>query len=132
MGHHLMIAVMASMLVLDARRHLATISEPAAHKGDFIGLRRADLRRDLNNVLIVGALFHHVGHHDRLLVVRDHVLHEPDIVSRVCCCGYALGLIDGEVARIFAWGTRLHDWDILCRGDRDAHRRSAAEAYKPN
>ena len=56
--------------------------EPAAHKGDFVGLRAADARAQQTQLLIFSVRGDPRGHHDRLRMMHDHPLHEGDVGGR--------------------------------------------------
>ena len=62
-----------------ARHLLAARLEPALHHLDLVRLRHVDALGEHPHVVALGPLRQQRGHLERLRVMADHPLHEPDV-----------------------------------------------------
>ncbi len=88
---------------------LAALTKPVLHELDLVSLRCIDAPGDVDQLLPVRAVGHQRGHLDGLVMVRDHVLHEPGIRRRVARIRDLNGLIRAELTRRLARRPRLND-----------------------
>ena len=122
-GHAHMAAAMRRMIhaLMSGMRvgnRLAPLGQPAAHELDLVGLGGGDAPANVANCLRVGPRLDQPDHVHGLLVVDDHVLHEPDIGLGIAGVGDLRGLLGGQGARRLAGRTGLDDGRILRRCDR--------------
>ena len=103
------VAGMHSCVVRRIRRRLAAIAQPLLHECHLVLLGEGNSSRRVDHLLPVGAIGHEFGHLDGLMMVRNHVLHEPHVrgrIARVCYIGRFFG---GEFPRRFARRAGLND-----------------------
>jgi hypothetical protein len=74
---------------------------------DLVALRRVDTPRDVYQLGIVGAVSHERRHFDGLVMMRDHVLHEPHVIRRVTGPRNPDRLCGADLARRIAGRARL-------------------------
>jgi hypothetical protein len=96
-----------------ARRCLATVAQPPAHERDLVGLGGGDPPGRIHNLAAIGPPADQRSHLHRLLVVQDHVLHEPHIIRGEACVGDADGFGRAQHARRLAWRSWLQDRHLL-------------------
>ncbi len=58
------------------RHVLGAFAQPLLHEFDLVTLRDIDAARHVDQLLAVGAISRELGHFQRLVVMRNHVLHE--------------------------------------------------------
>ena len=95
---------------------LATIAQPSLHELDFILLRDVNAAGDIQQLLAVRAIGCERRHFQGLVMVRNHVLHEPGIIGRVAGIGDLDRLVGAEFARRFARRARVNDGRLLGLG----------------
>ena len=96
------------------RRSLTPCSEPAPHLADLVPLGDLDPACEQRKVLALCALGNERRHHESLLVVADHALHEPDVRVRMRGLLEVLDLLGRQLARLFAGRSPLDDpWAVL-------------------
>ncbi len=87
----------------------ATLAQPLLHKLDFVCLRRIDATGYVDQLRTVRPVGHQRRHLDRLVVMRDHVLHETSVGRRVARVGDLDRFVSAEFARRLARRARLYD-----------------------
>ena len=94
---------------LRIRHGFATRGQPLLHEGDLVALRGFDAPGGVDQRRRVGARSDQRGQFQRLVVVRDHVAHEPRIRGGVAGCGDLHRLVGRQLARLLARRTRVDD-----------------------
>jgi hypothetical protein len=61
----------------------ASVAQPLLHELDFVSLRNVDAAGHVDEFRTIGPVAHQGGHLQRLVMVRDHVLHESQVGRRV-------------------------------------------------
>jgi hypothetical protein len=111
------------------RHLLAAFPQPRLHEPDLVRLRGPDAAGGLDQVRLVGAIRRQRSHFESLVVMRDHVLHEPHVGRRIARDGDFYRIFGTELARRTTGGARLDD-RRLRQGNRGVggHRRNEAGA----
>ncbi len=92
-----------------ARDLLSAGLQPPLHHLDFVRLRHLDALGEQPHVVAAGALRQQGRHLERLRVVADHTLHEPDVGGRELDPREIAGFLGGNRARRLSGGARLDD-----------------------
>ena len=96
-------------VVRRVRRRLAAVLKPGFHELDLVPLGELDAPGRVGQFRPVGAIGHQFRHLHGLLMVGNHVPHEPDVVRRVARNGNPNRLFGSEFLRRLAGRPRLHD-----------------------
>ncbi len=79
-------------------RHVfAALAQPPLHEFDLVLLRDVDASGNVADLRAIGAVGDELGHLERLMVVRNHVLHEPDVGRGVAGVRDNAGLLGTEL-----------------------------------
>ena len=78
---------------------LIAIAEPLLHELDLVALRGIDSPGHVDQLGMIRTVGHQGGHLKGLVVVWDHIMHEPDVIRRVIGLGDRDRLIGTELSR---------------------------------
>ena len=92
---------------------LAAFTQPLLHEFDLVALRAVDAAGHVDQLGVIGAVGHQRRHLQRLVMVRDHVVHELHIIRRKTGVGDLNGLFGAEFAPGLARRTRLDDGGVV-------------------
>ncbi len=106
---------------------LASRSQPLLHQGD-VGLELApELFCEIPHSVLLGALGREPGHLQRLIVVSDHLLHEPHVRHRIANAGEIGRLIRRDHLGLRSRRSRPHDRWLALRGVKHRCRQECGE-----
>ena len=115
-------------IVIRRDRHLlAAVVQPPLHELHFVLLGQRDAPRRIDYLRPIGAIFNEFGHLHRLVVVRNHVLHEPDVIRRVARHGNVGRLFGRKLPRRLARRARLDDGGLGSGGGGHTEQQHARE-----